>query len=76
MKFDLPELNAKIVTVGVLKIDLTFWSIIPFLWRKNAVRRYSSPRETMSKGLATKDGTADFWRICEVPKIHFGNGLT
>jgi hypothetical protein len=30
----------------------------------------------MSTGLATKDGTADFWRICEVPKIHFGNGLT
>jgi hypothetical protein len=26
MKFDLPELNAKNVTVGVLKIGLTFWS--------------------------------------------------
>jgi hypothetical protein len=26
MKFDLPELNAKIVTVGVLKIGLMIWS--------------------------------------------------
>jgi hypothetical protein len=26
MKFDLPEFNAKIVTVGVLKIGLTFGS--------------------------------------------------
>jgi hypothetical protein len=71
MKFDLPELNAKIVTVGFLKIGLTFWSN-PL----SMAKKCCSPRETMSTGLATKDETADFWRICEVPKIHFGNGLT
>jgi hypothetical protein len=44
MKFDLPEFNAKIVTVGVLKIGLAF-SSNPFSTAKKMLFADSSRRE-------------------------------